>query len=220
MFDLNISPDQIVNYLTTMVDPKKLLLTLFQSQKGQKYISQKLGKDPQDLQLRLMDAFSSTKQSQAKRIDQRKKSQADAIQAYKMLSGQLISVDRLSQFDAVVMAAGLFGIDPQRVSEYLRSRGWDANARIIENYYNKKESWFKRFMASKGRIIPQWNDFDLSPTLQGKKDEKPLKPCPSPEQVQAEGDITADISPTLPKVRPAEKKTIETQKGNENVLHK
>lgn len=61
MFDLNISPDQIVNYLTTMVDPKKLLLTLFQSQKGQKYISQKLGKDPQDLQLRLMDAFSSAK---------------------------------------------------------------------------------------------------------------------------------------------------------------
>ena len=28
---LGLSPDQIVNYLTTMVDPKKLLLTLFQS---------------------------------------------------------------------------------------------------------------------------------------------------------------------------------------------
>lgn len=36
--DFNITVDQIVNYLTTMVDPKQLAMNLFQSQKGKKYI--------------------------------------------------------------------------------------------------------------------------------------------------------------------------------------
>ena len=211
--DFNITVDQIVNYLTTMVDPKQLAMNLFQSQRGKKFIQQQLGKDPDDLRLKLIDAFTSAKDSQAKQAVQRKKSQAEAIQAYKILSGELISVDRLSEFDAVVMSAGLFGIDSQRVAQYLRSRGWDANSRIIENYYNKKQSWFKRLMASKGKIIPQWNDFDLAPTLQGKKDQKPLKPCPSPEQIQVDGDIRADISPQMPKAPVKAAEISKTQKG-------
>ena len=179
------NPSQVFGQLKNAQDPKKLIMGLFMSDASDPYIEELFGVEAKAFKQNIAAAFAGppSKKAMAKA---REKSTAEKIQAYRNLAGELINKHKLSEFEAIVLASGLFSIDLNGICDYLRSRGWDATPPAVANYYKKREPWFKRFMARIAPPIEGWNDdiesVDFSPVGAATgPSPKELKPIPDPE---------------------------------------
>lgn len=197
------NPAQVFGQLKNAQDPKKLIMGLFMSDASDPYIEELFGVEAKSFKQNIAAAFSGppSKKAMAKA---REKSTAEKIQAYRNLAGELINKHKLSEFEAIVLASGLFNIDLNGICEYLRSRGWDANPPAVANYYKKREPWFKKFMAKIAPPIEGWNDniesFDFSPVGAGTKPSPTeLKPIPDPE---VDPEVPEMVPPSTTEVSP------------------
>jgi hypothetical protein len=197
------NPAQVFGQLKNCQNPRQLILSLFMSDASDPYIEELFGLEAKSFKSNIQSAFAGPPSKKAL-ARAKEKSTSDKLQAYRNLAGELITKHKLSEFEAIVLASGLFSIDLNGICDYLRSRGWDANPAAVANYYKKREPWFKRFMAKIAPPIEGWNDdisvVDFSPV--GFSDgpaPKELKPIPDPEVDPAVPEMvpspTAGINP-------------------------
>ena len=205
------NPGQVFGQLKSAQDPKKLIMGLFMSDASDPYIEELFGVEAKAFKQNIAAAFSGPP-SQKAVLKAREKSTAEKIQAYRNLAGELINKHKLSEFDSIVLASGLFSVDLHGICEYLRSRGWDANPTAVAAYYKKREPWFKRFMARIAPPIEGWNDdvdsMDYSPVgASTSPSPKELKPIPDPE-----------VDPAVPEMVPPSTATVDPESVNIGTL--
>ena len=181
---MELTPDLVLSGLFQIAEPRKLLEQLFDSDAGKRFIAERLQLDPDDLKKNLFECFAKTRKSAAHDEAEKRKSDREKLIAYRTLAGRFMREDGMGEFDAVVLAGGVFGLDPDGLADYLRSRGWAATRASVVNYYSRKEAWLKKFLASKKVIVDGWNSEadDLSPIMDSAEpEESSLKPPPDPD---------------------------------------
>ena len=158
MFQNLLTPNYIVNFLKQNADIKKIALNLINSEQGKAFIQNDLGYDYNDLKNNLTNLFLNTKKSDKGIKKQQEIENSKKIENYKILANKLIKQHGLSLHSSIILAAGFIGIPKQKVSEFLRNKGYSASSEFVQNYYKKNEGFLKSIMKSDGVIIPNWND--------------------------------------------------------------
>lgn len=172
MFGNMLTPQNIVNFIRSSADIKKIGMNFINSQECKAFIENDLGKDYEELKNNLFVAFSSAKNSdvgvkRAQQIEESKK-----LEMYKELANKLISSHGLSFHSSVILAGGFVGIDQKKVVEFLNSKGFSATKEFVNHYYKTNEGFLKKLMKKDGVIIPKWNDEISSSDLEINSDVK------------------------------------------------
>lgn len=176
-FSSFMSPQMIVNFIKNNADFKKLATNFFNSQECKEFITNDLGYDYESLKGNLLAALASTKKSENGIKKQRDLEDSKKLENYKTLANNLIQKHGLSLHSAIILAAGFVGIEKQKVSDFLKQKGYSASVDFVEKYYNKNEDFLKSLMKKDGVIVPGWNDQIESSDLEieASKDKKEEK---------------------------------------------
>lgn len=183
MFGNMLSPQNIVNFIRSNADIKKIGMNFINSQEAKSFIENDLGKDYEELKNNLFAAFTTTKNSdvgvkRAQQIEESKK-----LEMYKELANKLITSHGLSFHSSVILAGGFVGIDQKKVVEFLNSKGFSATKEFVNHYYKTNEGFLKKLMKKDGVIIPKWNDEISSADLElGSSPDKKEELVPVPDE--------------------------------------
>lgn len=166
MFGNMLTPQNIINFIKSNADIKKIALNFINSEEAKSFIENDLGKDYEELKANLFGAFSATKNSnaglkKAQQIEETKK-----LEMYKELANRLIQKHGLSFHSSVILAGGFVGIEQSKVVEFLNNKGFSASKDFVEHYYKTNEKFLKNLMKNDGVIIPGWNDTIVSSDLE------------------------------------------------------
>lgn len=82
------------------------------------------------------------------KIKAQEEEESKKLENYKNLAGKLINSHGLSLHSAIILAAGFVGIEKQKVSDFLRQKGYSASTEFVSKYYKKNESFLKSIMKS------------------------------------------------------------------------
>lgn len=158
MFGNMLTPQNIVNFIRSNADIKKIGMNFINSQEAKNFIENDLGKNYDELKNNLFAAFASTKNSDAGLKKAQQLEESKKLEMYKEVANKLIQSHGLAFHSAVIMAGGFVGIDQYKVVEFLNNKGFSASKEFVEKYYKKNESFLKKLLKNDGVIIPGWND--------------------------------------------------------------
>jgi len=180
MLDQFLTPQYIVTFLKNNADIKKIGLNFINSQEGKDFIESTLGYDFEDLKTNITEALGKTKKSNSGLKKQQEMEDGKKLEQYKSLANSLIKNHGLSLHSSIILAAGFVGIDKQKVSDFLKQKGYSASTDFVTKYYAKNESFLKSLMKSDGILVPGWNDGIESSDLELEitKNEKELVQVP------------------------------------------
>lgn len=158
MFEQYLNPKNILNFIKSNTDYKKLAMNLINSEQAKEFSINELGLDYEDLKQNLFMVFATTKKSDIGQKRQQTIEQGQKLQIYKELANTLIKEDGLSIYSAIILSAGFVGIDKNKVVEFLNNKGYSSSVQKIEHYYKMNEGFLKSLLKRKGKLIPGWND--------------------------------------------------------------
>jgi hypothetical protein len=154
-FSTFMSPQMIINFIKNSADFKKLALNFFNSAECKDFVINELGYDYESLKNNIMAALASTKKSENGIKKQRDQEESKKLENYKKLANNLIQKHGLSLHSAIILAAGFVGIEKQKVSDFLKQKGYSASVEFVDKYYNKNEDFLKSLMKKDGVIVPR-----------------------------------------------------------------
>ena len=166
MFGNMLTPQNIINFIKSNADIKKIAMNFINSQEAKAFIENDLGKDYEDLKANLFGAFSATKNSNAGLKKAQQMEESKKLEMYKELANNLIKKHGLSFHSSVILAGGFVGINQTKVVEFLNNKGFSASKDFVEHYYKTNEKFLKNLMKNDGVIIPGWNDTIVSSDLE------------------------------------------------------
>lgn len=176
MFEQYLSPKNILNFIKSNTDYKKLAMNLINSEQAKQFTINDLGLDYDDLKQNLLMVFATTKKSEIGQKRQQTIEQSQKLQIYKQLANSLVKDDGLSVYSAIILSAGFVGIDKNKVVEFLNNKGYNSSIQKIQHYYKTNEGFLKSLLKRKGKLIPGWNDDieseDLDLSVNEQKKEK------------------------------------------------
>lgn len=157
MFNVDswLTPQSIINFLKTNADVKKIGLNLINSEEGKSFIENDLGYNYEDFKNNLTNLFLSTKKSENGIKKQQEVEESKKLENYRNLAGNLIKKHGLSLHSAIILAAGFVGIEKQKVSDFLKQKGYSASVDFVDKYYNKNENFLRSLMKKDGVIVPR-----------------------------------------------------------------
>lgn len=158
MFENLLTPNYIINFLKQNADIQKIGLNLLNSEEGKSFIENDMGYDYSDFKSNLINVFTNTKKSNNGIKKQQELEDSKKLEKYKEIANSLIKNHGLALYSAIILSAGFIGIDKQKVSNFLRQKGYSASPEFVGKYYSKNESFLKSIMKADGVIVPGWND--------------------------------------------------------------
>ena len=166
MFGNMLTPQNIISFIKSNADIKKIAMNFINSQEAKSFIENDLGKDYEDLKANLFGAFSATKNSNAGLKKAQQVEETKKLEMYKELANNLIKKHGLSFHSSVILAGGFVGINQSKVVEFLNNKGFSATTDFVEHYYKTNEKFLKNLMKNDGVIVPGWNDAITSSDLE------------------------------------------------------
>lgn len=166
MFGNMLTPQNIINFIKSNADIKKIAMNFINSQEAKAFIENDLGKDYEELKTNLFGAFNATKNSNAGLKKAQQIEESKKLEMYKELANNLIKKHGLSFHSSVILAGGFVGINQTKVVEFLNNKGFSATTDFVEHYYKTNEKFLKNLMKNDGVIVPGWNDAITSSDLE------------------------------------------------------
>lgn len=166
MFGNMLTPQNIINFIKSNADIKKIAMNFINSQEAKAFIENDLGKDYEELKTNIFGAFTATKNSNAGLKKAQQIEESKKLEMYKELANNLIKKHGLSFHSSVILAGGFVGINQTKVVEFLNNKGFSATTDFVEHYYKTNEKFLKNLMKNDGVIVPGWNDAITSSDLE------------------------------------------------------
>ena len=182
MLNNMLTPQNIINFVRSSADIKKIAMNFINSQEAKSFIENDLGKNYEELKTNLFTAFTSTSNSDAGLKKAQQLEESKKLEMYKELANKLIQSHGLSFHSAVILAGGFVGIDQHKVVEFLNGKGYSASKEFVANYYKNNEGFLKKLLKKDGIIIKNWNDEITSSDLELSSSSKNTEMVPVPDE--------------------------------------